>query len=107
MDMSQPGFVKTYSLPLDELLIPDIQHGYKNFNDFFSRRLKEGARPPAEPENPRVMVSPADCRAVVFQSVSEAQKIWIKVCLHYHHASIIVQRNVLRSDVIWEIRWKC
>jgi len=33
---SIPSFVKTYSLPTDELLDPDLKN-YKCFNDFFSR----------------------------------------------------------------------
>lgn len=51
---------------------------FKNFNEFFYRELKPGARPASAPNNPKIIVSPADCRSVVFNSIDEATKIWIK-----------------------------
>jgi phosphatidylserine decarboxylase len=51
---------------------------YKNFNEFFYRKLKPDARPPSAPDNPHIIVSPADCRSVVFNTITAAQKIWIK-----------------------------
>lgn len=51
---------------------------YKNFNEFFARELKDGARPIAEPENPSAVSSPADCRLTVFPTVDLATKYWIK-----------------------------
>jgi len=36
--------------------------GFASFNDFFTRRLKPGARPIADPNDEAVLVSPADCR---------------------------------------------
>ncbi|GKU21476.1 unnamed protein product [Fusarium langsethiae] len=35
--------------------------GFRTFNDFFSRKLKPGMRPIADPEDDRVIVYPADC----------------------------------------------
>ncbi|KAM5343446.1 hypothetical protein ACJ41O_011983 [Fusarium nematophilum] len=43
----------------DEALVPP--GGFRTFNEFFSRHLKPGMRPIAEPENDRVIVYPADC----------------------------------------------
>jgi phosphatidylserine decarboxylase len=40
--------------------------------------LKPGARPCNAPDNPKIIVSPADCRSVVFNQVSDATNIWIK-----------------------------
>lgn len=51
---------------------------FKNFNEFFYRALKPDARPCSAPENPRIIVSPADCRSVVFNSLTQATKIWVK-----------------------------
>lgn len=56
-------------LPLDE---------FKNFNEFFYRALKPGSRPCSAPGNPRIIVSPADCRSVVFNRIETATKVWIK-----------------------------
>ena len=51
---------------------------YACFNDFFSRKLKPGARVTAEPANDRIISSSADCRLTVFDSVEEAKELWIK-----------------------------
>lgn len=56
-------------LPVDE---------FKNFNEFFYRKLKPDARPCTAPDNPSVVVSPADCRSVVFNKIEKATEIWIK-----------------------------
>ncbi|KAL5528152.1 hypothetical protein ACEPAF_7288 [Sanghuangporus sanghuang] len=73
---SIPSFIKTYGIDLSELLEPDITR-YKTFNEFFYRKLKPGARPVQDPD-PRRICSAADCRLTVFQTVEEAQKVWIK-----------------------------
>ncbi|CCG83644.1 Related to phosphatidylserine decarboxylase [Taphrina deformans PYCC 5710] len=72
-----PGFIKTFNLDTSDLLIQDPA-GYPNFNAFFARALKPGARPVSEPGDEGVMVSAADCRLVVFPSLTLAQQFWIK-----------------------------
>jgi Phosphatidylserine decarboxylase len=52
---------------------------FKTFNEFFARRLKPEARPIAEPKDDDVVVSAADSRLTVFDSVSDATRFWIKV----------------------------
>jgi phosphatidylserine decarboxylase len=51
------GFCRIYPIDLSEAEISD-QEGYPSFNDFFTRRLKPGARPIAAGDD--VIVSPAD-----------------------------------------------
>lgn len=51
---------------------------FKNFNEFFYRELKPDARPCSAPKNPRIIVSPADSRSVVFNTLDDATKIWVK-----------------------------
>jgi phosphatidylserine decarboxylase precursor len=51
---------------------------FKSFNEFFYRALKPTARPCSAPDDPRVIVSPADCRSVVFNTIDSAQAIWVK-----------------------------
>jgi len=51
---------------------------FRSFNEFFYRELKPNARPCSAPDNPRIIVSPADCRSVVFNRMDEATKIWVK-----------------------------
>lgn len=51
---------------------------FKSFNEFFYRALKPDARPCSAPTNPRIVVSPADCRSVMFNRIDVAQQVWIK-----------------------------
>ncbi|KAK1754667.1 hypothetical protein QBC47DRAFT_223476 [Echria macrotheca] len=71
-----PKFVQFHRLDLTEVLLP--LNEFKNFNEFFYRALKPGARPCSAPENPRIAVSPADCRSVVFNRLDVATNVWIK-----------------------------
>jgi len=61
---------------MSEVLLPVEK--FKNFNEFFYRALKPDSRPCSAPDDPRVVVSPADCRSVVFNRMDEAQAIWVK-----------------------------
>jgi phosphatidylserine decarboxylase len=49
-----------------------------SFNEFFYRKLKPDARPCTAPDNPNIVVSPADCRSVVFNKIDKAKEVWIK-----------------------------
>ncbi|KIR60414.1 phosphatidylserine decarboxylase [Cryptococcus bacillisporus CA1280] len=71
------SFIKTYDLPLDELLVKDLSQ-YPTFNSFFSRRLLPTARPITSVGDPTIIVSAADCRLTVYQTVDQAKKFWIK-----------------------------
>ena len=51
---------------------------FKNFNEFFYRQLTPNARPCSAPEEPKIVVSPADCRSVVFDRMDDATNIWVK-----------------------------
>lgn len=70
------GFIEFHKLNLDEVLLPLDQ--FKTFNEFFYRALKPDARPCSAPDNPKIMVSAADSRSVVFNQIEEATSIWIK-----------------------------
>ncbi|KAJ0423657.1 phosphatidylserine decarboxylase-domain-containing protein [Aspergillus carlsbadensis] len=69
-------FINFHQLDMTEVLLP-LDH-FKNFNEFFYRALKPNARPCSAPNEPRIVVSPADCRSVVFDKISEATGIWVK-----------------------------
>jgi phosphatidylserine decarboxylase len=71
-----PSFIEFHGLKVDEILEPISS--FKTFNDFFYRKLKPSARPIESPDDPRRLVSAADCRLMVFETVSEATKLWIK-----------------------------
>lgn len=70
------GFIKFHKLSVDEILDP--LDSFKTFNEFFYRKLKPSARPLSAPENPNVLVSPADCRMSCFPTVPDATRLWIK-----------------------------
>ncbi|ORX87751.1 hypothetical protein BCR32DRAFT_215001 [Anaeromyces robustus] len=69
-------FIKFHKLNTDEILDP--LPSFKNFNEFFYRKLKPGARVLALPDNPRCAVSMADCRFSCFQTIDSSKKLWIK-----------------------------
>jgi phosphatidylserine decarboxylase len=71
-----PGFVHLHNLNLDEVSKP--LNEFKTFNEFFARELKPTARPIGAPDDPTVLVSPADCRMIVFPDIKDATEIWIK-----------------------------
>lgn len=70
------GFINFHKLDMSEVLRPLEE--FKNFNEFFYRELKPTARPCSAPGNPRIIVSPADSRSVVFNTLDDATKIWVK-----------------------------
>jgi hypothetical protein len=51
---------------------------FEHFNAFFYRELLPSARPVTAAGDDSVVVSPADSRMVVYETVLEAAKIWIK-----------------------------
>ncbi|KAH5115799.1 phosphatidylserine decarboxylase proenzyme [Parastagonospora nodorum] len=69
-------FIAFHQLDMSEVLLPTSE--FKSFNEFFYRALKPTARPCSAPDDPRVIVSPADCRSVVFNTIDSAQAIWVK-----------------------------
>ncbi|KAI0706958.1 phosphatidylserine decarboxylase-domain-containing protein [Earliella scabrosa] len=71
-----PAFIAFHKLNVDEILDP--LDSFKSFNEFFYRKLKPGARPVEAPEDPYRLVSGADCRLMVFETVHEATRLWIK-----------------------------
>ena len=72
-----PPFVKAFNIDMDEVQLPPSGR-FANFNEFFSRSLKPGKRVITEPGNPRVAVSPADCRLMVFPNLNAATSVWVK-----------------------------
>eukprot|EP00490_Sorites_sp_Unknown_P023204 CAMPEP_0114668060 /NCGR_PEP_ID=MMETSP0191-20121206/35622_1 /TAXON_ID=126664 /ORGANISM="Sorites sp." /LENGTH=371 /DNA_ID=CAMNT_0001920209 /DNA_START=640 /DNA_END=1752 /DNA_ORIENTATION=+ len=64
------GFVKQHLL--DTSIIAKDLDEFPTFNDFFARALKPDARPIADSD----LVSIADCRLSVFNSIVDATNIW-------------------------------
>jgi phosphatidylserine decarboxylase len=70
------AFIEFHNLDVNEMRDP--LDSFKSFNEFFYRKLKPEARPVEKPDDPRRIVSAADCRLMAFETISEATKIWIK-----------------------------
>ena len=57
----------------------DIHWGFKSWNDFFTRKLKPGQRPVAEPDNNKVIVSSCDSQVFqIYDKVKGSDRYWIK-----------------------------
>lgn len=71
------GFVDFYNINMDDFEPSDVEK-YRTFEDFFIRKHKEGSRPIyAQGDNSKAVVV-ADCRCVVYDTVAESHKLWIK-----------------------------
>jgi phosphatidylserine decarboxylase len=71
-----PGFINFHQLDMSEVLLSTSE--FKSFNEFFYRKLKPTARPCSAADRPEIITSPADCRTVVFNQITEAQRVWVK-----------------------------
>ena len=67
-------FIAKYGL--DPAEFADVPESFASFNEFFSRKLKPGARPVAA--DPAAVVFPADGRHLGFQNVAEVPGVFVK-----------------------------
>lgn len=72
-----PSFVDFYDVKMEDFLKEDPR-SYLTFNDFFIREIKPEKRPIASPEDASIVISAADCRLSVFNSVKDAHDLFIK-----------------------------
>ncbi|MFO0558208.1 MAG: archaetidylserine decarboxylase [Polyangiales bacterium] len=68
------AYSKAYKVNMDEAVVPD--GGYRSFNEFFTRRLRDGARSVDTTEG--ALVSPADGRLDDAGAIDERTKFFIK-----------------------------
>lgn len=71
------GFVSAYNINMADFAPADID-AYSTFEDFFTRAHAPGSRPIADPQNNSRAVCVADARVVVYPSVEETRRLWIK-----------------------------
>lgn len=64
-------FCNRYNMSMEDYIVP--QEGFKSFNDFFYRKIKNSARP-IEKE----LVSPADGKILVFNEINDYKNFFIK-----------------------------
>lgn len=69
-------FMQFHGIHADEFV--DKIESFRTFNEFFCRKIMLDRRPIADRDDPRTLVSCADCRLIVFQSVEQATQLWIK-----------------------------
>ena len=65
-------FVTLHDINLNECLVSDPNE-FNTFNEFFSRKLKDGVRPLGEH-----VVSPADGKILAFQSFKDVSSFFVK-----------------------------
>ncbi|KAF8944289.1 hypothetical protein BGZ47_004430 [Haplosporangium gracile] len=71
-------FIRFHRLEAQMQEVLEPIYNFKNFNEFFYRKLKPNARVLASPGDDRVAVSVADCRMTCWQTITDATKFWIK-----------------------------
>lgn len=69
-------------MKFEELFICDPAmpyHGFKSWDDFFTRRFRPGIRPLASPENDKVIVNACESKTYhVSHNVSARDQLWVK-----------------------------
>ena len=65
------GFINQHKMDLSDYLVPE--GGYKTFNDFFYRKICDGARPLGSD-----FVSPADGKIIVFNTIDRCTQFFVK-----------------------------
>ena len=73
----QEAFIEKYSIDMS-IYDRTSYTEYTSVNDWFTRQLAVGARPIYGSALDNVVVSSADCRAVVYESVPKDLKLWLK-----------------------------
>lgn len=71
------GFVDSYGIDMGEYDPSDLKE-YTTFEDFFARRHRHGARPIFKDDDDSHAVTVADSRVVVYDTVDETKRLWIK-----------------------------
>lgn len=72
-----PFWTSDPEVNIEDYVIP--ADGFQSFNDFFTRKLKQGLRPIAEPNDNAILTSPADSTVIkVTDSLSAESKIEVK-----------------------------
>jgi len=114
-------FVRAYKVNTEEAELH--MNEYRTFNDFFARRLKNGARPIASASDPNVLTCPADCRLLVFPSLSSSHHFWLKgeeltigdlfgdsfqhLVQHFHDPALVIARLAPSDYHRWHTPMKC
>ena len=70
------AFMSSYGVDESECERPVSD--YRTLNEFFTRKLKSGVRPVEFADNSAVIVSPADCRLLVFDRVRTIDEVTVK-----------------------------
>ncbi|AFH63327.1 phophatidylserine decarboxylase associated domain-containing protein [Paenibacillus caseinilyticus] len=68
-------------LQIEEFIYnPDDEHwGFKSWNNFFTREFKDGMRPIAEPDNPKVILNACESAPYhISTNVQKDQQFWLK-----------------------------
>ncbi|OQD68788.1 hypothetical protein PENDEC_c031G01567 [Penicillium decumbens] len=71
------AFVEFYKIKMEDFQPSDIS-AYPTFEDFFVRAHKPGSRPIYAEDDPSSAVVVADSRVVVYETVQQSKKLWIK-----------------------------
>ncbi len=87
------AFVKRYRVDLSQAKIQDVDE-FENFNAFFTRELRDGARPVTD--DPGAIVSPADGAVSQLGTISEGQLLQAKG-RHYSCESLLANDQKMAS----------
>jgi len=87
-------FIDFFKIDMEDFE-PSDPDAYPTFYDFFARHHKPSSRPLHAPDDPTSAVCAADSRLVVYASVAESHRIWIKG-RHFSIANLIQDKVAAR-----------
>ncbi|CAI7592470.1 unnamed protein product [Penicillium glandicola] len=89
------GFIEFYGIDMSEYE-PSDPESYPTFEDFFTRKHTQNARPIYAETEPSKAVVAADSRVVVYPTVEKAKALWVK-------GSDFTIANLIKDDQVAEI----
>ncbi|WP_330577582.1 phosphatidylserine decarboxylase [Alkaliphilus serpentinus] len=88
-----PSYIKELEIDIEEALLERVED-YKSFNEFFIRRLRDGARPMNNMDE--VLISPADGRVLAYEDIDINQVVQVKG-FHYSLKELVGDESLARE----------
>lgn len=86
------SFIENFNIDMD--IAQKETSEFTSFNDFFVRKLKDGAR--AVDENPNILVSPGDGRLLAYDNISMDNLVQVK-SIHYSLSELLGDAEIAKE----------
>lgn len=97
--LAVPGFIKSHEIDVSEF----EKTSFSSYNDFFTRKLKEGARPFEKEDD--ALISPCDAKLTIYPIMKDS-RFWIKQG-QYTLKSLLRDEKLAKQfegGILWQLR---